>query len=51
MTIEELKKKYGTATISILLRRLASNVNISPFLAKEVEQISKDLESALENSK
>lgn len=47
MTLEELRKKYGTDGIGLVLRDLASRQRLSQFYAKEVETIIADIESVM----
>mgnify|MGYP001580773494 CR=1 FL=1 len=47
MTLEELKTKYGTHGISMVVRDLASRHTFTPGYAKEIETMLADLESVL----
>lgn len=49
MFLHEFVAKYGTDTVSMLMRNLAARVELSPFAAKEYAQIATDLEDALRN--
>jgi hypothetical protein len=47
MTLEELKKKYGTDSINLMINRLMIAVPLSPHAYKIYEELKRDLKSVL----